>query len=56
MAQIKHHKKLEAIYRIEFAEELTGKSRYALWKRMNREEITLSEAVRRYLTEFFTKS
>lgn len=51
MAKIKHHKKLEAIYRIEFAEEITGKSRYALWKRMQREEITLAETVKRYLIE-----
>lgn len=56
MAQLKERPKLKLIYQMELAQEITGKTKYAIKKKMQREEITLAEAIRRYLTEFFTKS
>lgn len=51
MAQLKERPKFKSIYQMELAEEVTGKSRFAIRKMMERNEITLAEVVRRYIIE-----
>ena len=46
---IKNRPSYKRIYQYELAEEITGKSKETIKKYINRQGITLAEAVRRYL-------
>ncbi len=51
--KIKDHKTYRAIYQLELAEEITGKTRKTLSQRMKRNHWTLANTIKAYLKQTY---
>ena len=51
MARIAQHNRLKIFYQMELSEELTGKTRQTIAKRMKRNNWTLARTIKQYIKE-----